>query len=405
VVRKTLLTYWNTVSFLSLYARTSDFQPATASIPPIEQRTVLDRWVLSEANRVAREVDGALEEFDTQRAGRELATFIDDLSNWYVRRSRRRFWDGDLAALATLHEALQIITLLMAPFTPFITERVWADMFAQTDPALPESVHLARWPEADPDLIDDKLAAQMDLVRRVVELGRGARAEGKAKTRQPLARALVSAHGWDELPDELRATVAEELNVISLDSLGSQVATELVDVVVKANFRSLGQRFAKDTPRIAAVVAEADAAVIARELRETGSTSVTVDALGEVTLTAEDVVITETPREGWSVASEAGASVALDLQLTDELVVLGTARELVRLIQEARKSAGFDVSDRITLNWSSANPTVVSAFADHGQLIAGEVLATAVTESSEAIENGYVASDDELGASISVHRS
>lgn len=405
VVRKTLLTYWNTVSFLSLYARTSNFEPATAIIPPVDQRTVLDRWVLSEANRVAREVDSALEEFDTQRAGRELATFIDDLSNWYVRRSRRRFWEGDLAALATLHEALHIITLLMAPFTPFITERVWADMFAHTDPSLPESVHLARWPEADPEVIDDNLATQMDLVRRVVELGRGARAEGKAKTRQPLARALVSAHGWDELPDELRATVAEELNVISLDSLGSQVASELVDVVVKANFRSLGQRFAKDTPRIAAVVAESDAAGIASALRETGSTSVHVDGLGEVVLTADDVVITETPREGWSVASDAGASVALDLHLTDELVVLGTARELVRLIQEARKSAGFDVSDRIALNWTSENPTVISAFAEHGQLVAGEVLATVVSQSPEQFASGYSAADDELGATISVSRA
>jgi isoleucyl-tRNA synthetase len=199
--------------------------------------------------------------------------------------------------------------------------------------------------------------------------------------------------------------VAEELNVISLDSLGSQVASELVDVVVKANFRSLGQRFAKDTPRIAAVVAESDAAGIASALRETGSTSVHVDGLGEVVLTADDVVITETPREGWSVASDAGASVALDLHLTDELVVLGTARELVRLIQEARKSAGFDVSDRIALNWTSENPTVISAFAEHGQLVAGEVLATVVSQSPEQFASGYSAADDELGATISVSRA
>jgi len=201
VVRKTLLTYWNTVSFQSLYARAARYSPATTPAPPVADRPLLDRWALSEAHRVAREVDVALEEFDTQSAGRMLATYVDDLSNWYVRRSRRRFWDGDPAALATLHECLRILTLLMAPFTPFITERVWADMFAPTSPDLPESVHLARWPQCDEALIDDALATSMALVRRVVELGRGARAEGKVRTRQPLAASTrAPPRSWSSSP-------------------------------------------------------------------------------------------------------------------------------------------------------------------------------------------------------------
>ncbi len=151
VVRKTLLTYWNTVSFQSLYARTAGWQPSDGAPAPAE-RPVIDRWVLSETQALSRGVDEALESFDTQRAGRLLSGFIDDLSNWYVRRSRRRFWDGDPAALATLHEALRVVTLCLAPFTPFITERVWQDLFRPTDPAAPSSVHLAAWPEVDPSL-------------------------------------------------------------------------------------------------------------------------------------------------------------------------------------------------------------------------------------------------------------
>ena len=200
VVRKTLLTYWNTVSFQALYARESGFEPTTTAAPPVAERPVLDRWALSEAHRLAREVDAALEGYDTQKAGRLLSAYVDDLSNWYVRRSRRRFWAGDPSALATLHECLYVVTLLMAPFTPFITERVWQDLFASTSDELPDSVHLASWPAVDGSLVDDDLAAQMATVRRLVELGRAARATSGVRTRQPLGRALVAAPGWDRLP-------------------------------------------------------------------------------------------------------------------------------------------------------------------------------------------------------------
>ncbi len=167
--------------------------------------------MLSEGARVARDVDDALDNFDTQRGGRILAEYIDDLSNWYVRRSRRRFWDGDESALATLHEALRIVTLCLAPYTPFIAERVWQDLFRATDDQAPISVHLASWPSLENATINDDLRDNMALVRRVVELGRAARATSSVKTRQPLSRALVSAPGWAQLPDELVAEVADEL--------------------------------------------------------------------------------------------------------------------------------------------------------------------------------------------------
>ncbi len=378
VVRKVLLTYWNTVSFQALYAGESDVDPAAVTLP-VAERPALDRWALSEAHRLAREVDAAMDAYDTQRAGRLMSGYVDDLSNWYVRRSRRRFWHGDPAALATLHECLRIVTLLMAPFTPFITERVWQDLFVPSHGDAPESVHLAAWPEVDDDLVDDALAAQMALTRRLVELGRAARAASGVRTRQPLGRALVAAAGWDALPDELRREVAEELNVTDLVALGD-AAGDLVDVTVKANFRSLGRRFGKRTQHVAAAVSAADPAELVSGLRAAGS--VAVDADGEVVdLGADDLIVTESPREGWAVESAGGETVALDLTLTPELRRAGLAREVVRLVQEARKGAGLAVGDRIAL-WWHGDGEGADALREHATAIAGEVLATSYEQGS-----------------------
>ncbi|NUS40835.1 MAG: isoleucine--tRNA ligase, partial [Terrabacter sp.] len=194
VVRKNLLTYWNTVAFQSLYARTAGWSPSAADPAP-DARPVLDRWLLSELNILVGEVDEAMAGFDTQRAGKLLSDFIDDLSNWYVRRGRRRFWRGDAAALATLHETITTVTRLMAPLTPFVTERVWQDLVLPVTPDAPESVHLTDYPVPDDALVDRGLSSRMALVRRLVELGRAARADASVKTRQPLSRVLVSAPG------------------------------------------------------------------------------------------------------------------------------------------------------------------------------------------------------------------
>ncbi|WP_052442685.1 isoleucine--tRNA ligase [Streptacidiphilus neutrinimicus] len=373
VVRKTLLTYWNTVAFQALYARTAGWAPSAADPAPAD-RPMLDQWVLSELNALVRDVDAALEAYDTQRAGKLLSSFVDDLSNWYVRRGRRRFWQGEPAALATLHEALETVTRLMAPLTPFITERVWQDLVVPVAPDAPESVHLATWPVADESLIDPALSRRMALVRRLVELGRATRADSGVKTRQPLSRALVSAHGYEELPAELLAQIAEELNVAAIESL-AEVGGSLVDTTAKANFRALGKRFGKGVQDVAKVVAAADAAALSASLRATGTASVEVN--GEtVELTPEDVVITETPREGWAVANESGATVALDLHITPELRLAGVARDAIRQVQEARKNSGLEVSDRIVLRYVAATDETAEALAAHGALLADEVLAT-----------------------------
>ena len=397
VVRRTLLTYWNTVSFQSLYARTAHWQPSDGAPAP-QDRPLIDRWVLSEAHRLARDVDDALENFDTQRGGRILAAFIDDLSNWDVRRSRRRFWDGDPAALATLHEALRIVTLCLAPYTPFIAERVWQDLFRPTEANAPESVHLAQWPTVDVGAIDTELGEQMALVRRVVELGRAARASSNVRTRQPLGRALVSAPGWSQVPSALVAEVAEELNVRSIDPLGEEAG--LVDVSVKPNFRELGNRYGKTTPVIAQAIVGADPNWLVESIRSTGSAPLTVDS-GTIDIRESDVIVTESPREGWAVASDNEDSVAIDLHIDDTLRLAGLARELVRAIQEARKVAGFDITDRIHVTWESSDPDIVGAFEAHGAEISGEVLAVEMERSDTPVGHRV---ETDLPATIAVER-
>jgi isoleucyl-tRNA synthetase len=377
VVRKVLLTYWNTASFFTLYAETNGWggrgDDTTTPAPPRAERPLLDRWALAELASVTAGVTDALEAFDTQTAGRLLAEFVDDLSNWYVRRSRRRFWDGDPAALATLHEVLDGLTRLMAPFTPFITERVWSTAVAPGVAGTVDSVHLADWPAVDEDARDDALVEQVALVRRLVELGRSARTSAKARTRQPLARALVGAPGWADLPRDLVAEVADELNVAELTDLSA--VGSLVDVTVKVDFRAVGRRLGKQVQAVAAAVATADPAELVAAYRA-GTATVEVDG-ATVPLAEGDLVVTETPREGWTVASAAGLTVALDLTLTPELERAGLVREVVRLVQEARKGSGLAVSDRIELWWTGDGP-VAQALTEHAGQLAGEVLATAV---------------------------
>ena len=371
VVRKVLLTYWNTASFFTLYAETNGWDPATSPAPARQDRPLLDRWALAELAAVTRDVTAALEDFDTQGAGRLLAQFVDDLSNWYVRRSRRRFWDGDPSALGTLHEVLDGLTRLMAPFTPFVTDEVWARAVVPGLGDAPDSVHLASWPAVDESALDDALVEQMALVRRLVELGRSARTSAKVRTRQPLARAVVAAPGWSALPRDLVAEVADELNVTDVLELAA-VGGDLVDVSVKVDFRAVGRRLGKQVQAVAKAVAAADASALVTAYRA-GTASVDVDG-SPVALEEGDLVVTETPREGWTVASTGGLTVALDLTLTPELERAGVVREVVRLVQEARKSSGLEVSDRIELSWT-AEGTVAQALDEHSEQLAGEVLA------------------------------
>jgi isoleucyl-tRNA synthetase len=318
-----------------------------------------------------------------------------------VRRSRRRFWNGEPAALATLHDTLDVLTRLMAPLMPFVTERVWQDVVRPVDAGAAESVHMASWPSFDGSLVVDGLDASVQQARRVVELGRSARAEAKVRTRQPLRRVLVGSGAWAALSDDLRAEVAAELNVGSVDSL-ADVGGGLVDHSAKANFRALGKRFGKQTPMVAAAIAGADAAELAASLRDQGRAVVVVDG-AETEVLSDEVIVSERPREGWSVVNEQGETVALDLELTPELVRAGLAREAIRLVQEARKASGFEVSDRIDL-WWQASGELAEALAEHTGLIADEVLATSVTGQAPPDDALTAHSDEELGLTLWLRR-
>ena len=286
VVRKTLLTYWNTISFFTLYANAADFKVST--VP--KDLTLMDRWILSELNKLIQSVDTALESFDSQGAGTVIAAFIDDLSNWYVRRSRRRFWDGDPVALNTLYFCLKNLTLLLAPMVPFISEHVWQSLIRVAEGEQIESVHLANFPVADKSSVDEKLSNAVALSRRLVELGRAARAESGVKIRQPLSRALVSATGWEQMSQEIKTHIAEELNILKVD--GIQVAgTDLVDISVKANFRTLGTKFGADVQVIAKQITAIDAGVMVKELRKSNSYKITVELAGK----KKDIEIDTTP--------------------------------------------------------------------------------------------------------------
>ena len=389
VVRKTLLTYWNTISFFTLYANAADFEVSKVSA----DLTLMDKWILSELNKLIVGVDKALENFDSQESGQLLAAFIDDLSNWYVRRSRRRFWDGDEVALNTLYFCLKNLTLLLAPMVPFIAEHVWQSLIKVAEADQVESVHLADFPEANKKMIDENLSTSVALSRRLVELGRSARAESGVKIRQPLSRALVSAPGWAKISEEIKTHIAEELNILKLDGIHVAEA-DLVDVSVKANFRTLGTKFGADVQIIAKAITSANHSEMVKHLRENKSFKLSVDLTNgskSAEIDIDDLVVTETPRTGWSVASHAGESLALDLALTPELIQSGLVREVIRAIQEERKKIGLDVSDRISVNWNAPDQ-VATAITSAVAEISAEVLATNLVQ-----DKGQSSDGNELG--------
>jgi isoleucyl-tRNA synthetase len=393
VIRKSLLTYWNTISFLTLYGSVANFIP-TGKLTLTHS---LDKWIVAELNETVRTVDSALTNFDSQEAGRALASFIDDLSNWYVRRSRRRFWDGEPTALETLHHCIEKLTLLMAPMVPFITEQVWQQVLRPVASALPESVHLADFPIADSTLIDNELMNKVATTRRIVELGRAARATSQVKIRQPLGRALVA--GYSLLDRELQEQISEELNVHRIEDI-SQVGSDLVTYAVKANFRTLGARYGASVQEVAKLIAGADAGDLVGAVRSGAGVAKLSDAYD---ITADDLVITETPKSGWAVATHDGESVALDLTLTPELITEGHVREIIRVIQEERKQNAFHVSDRIHVRWNG-DGEVVRAFARSSAEIAHEVLALTIAQ-DEQLALPHDLTDDEFALALSITKA
>ncbi len=353
-VRQFLKTLWNTYSFFVLYGSLTD--PQGEGEP-----TELDRWIRSRLAATVERVTERMEDYDTTFAGRAIAEFVDDLSNWYVRRSRRRFWEGDPAAFATLRESLLTVSKLLAPLTPFISDAIYENL----DGSEP-SVHLCDFPEAGER--DPELEWQMHVARDAVELGRAARAHAKVKVRQPLREAVMVAAGRERQAIEaFEDLVRDELNVKSVRFVSE--AEELGRFELKPNYRSLGPRFGKQMPRVAAAVAALDPAAL-REGREVG---LNLDG-HEHRIGPEDVQMVLQPLEGYQVERSGTHAVALDLELDDELRRETLAREIVHAVQAARKGAGLRVEDRIALTLGGDDALIEAARA-HEEYVTSETLA------------------------------
>ena len=348
-VRRFMNTLWNTYSFFATYANLSQWRatPAhDAGVQPAAAGNLLDRWMLSELNVLVRAVTEAMENYDVLGATRPVADFVDSVSNWYVRLSRRRFWDGDPAALETLHTVLVTVSHLLAPATPFIAEEIYQNLVCRVDAAAPDSVHLSRWPAVDLGRIDEELRADMALVQRVTSLGHAARQNANLKVRQPLAQVIVRTRTADEDAGLLRLQqyVLDELNVKGLAF--THASGDLVDVEVFPYPKQLGQKYGKGYPKIRQAMSGLDQVELAARF-QAGET-VTVEADGVAYAVApEDVEVRTSPRVGYSVAEEGGYLVAVTTDLTPELEQEGVARELVRRIQQLRKDANLEISDRI----------------------------------------------------------
>jgi isoleucyl-tRNA synthetase len=367
-VRQFLLPLWNTYGFYVLYANANGIERS----PARGELTELDVWVLSRLQATIETVRERLDAYDATRAGGAIADYVDDLSNWYVRRSRRRFWDGEPTAFWVLGACLVTVAQLLAPFCPFIADEVYDNLDGSE-----ASVHLTDFPE--PATRDVGLEEAMAIARETVRLGLAARGQAKLKVRQPLHAAVVVATGRErDAVERLESLVREELNVRELRFVSE--ADELGQVDVKPNYRTLGPRFGKHMPTVAAAVAGLDPAGVAAALREGRHVAINVSGRDHE-LSADDLLVAMKPLEGYQVEREGSHAVALELHVDDELRAEGWAREIVHAIQATRRDAGLDVSDRIVLTLDG-DPDLLDAARSHERYVTGETLAVEVSYAS-----------------------
>jgi len=411
-VRQLMLTLWNSYAFFVLYANVNGIarpeltgaepdDPALTGARPDDPAltdaaltdadlTDLDRWALSRLEATTEIAVERLDGYDTTTAGRAIASFVDELSNWYVRRSRRRFWDGDAVAFATLRNCLVEVSRLLAPLTPFIADEVYGNLDGSE-----RSVHLCDFPSSQPGRRDEELESDMQVAREVVDLGRAARAQARLKGRQPLAEAVVVAGDRERAAIErFEAIVLEELNVKRIRYVGE--AQELGRWELRPEYRVLGPRFGARMPRVAAAVAALDASNAASTLRAGGTVAINVDG-HEHPLRADELQLVLQPLDGYQLERGGAHAVALNLELSDDLRREGLAREGVHAIQAARKAAGLDVADRISLT-IGGDRELLDAIRAHEPYVAGETLASAL--SYDGGDQGEVARIGDLGLRI-----
>lgn len=376
-IREFLLKIWNVYSFFTTYARIEGFSPKDPR-PPIKQRALLDRYILAELDHTVRKVREELDQYKSHQAVKHLDAFVDALSNWYVRRSRGRFWASDAsgdqkAAFATLYEVLVDLTRLIAPFTPFMAEELYQNLVRRADEAAPESIHLDRYPEPSDERHDPALREAVLAVRRAVNLGQRVRNEQKLRVRQPLAEAIlvVASERDREQLEPFIPEIRDELNVMSVSF--SQEPTRYVDFQILPNFRALGPKLGKMMPACKAALGEADGSALYTEMAENGEIKIAIEG-EELTLTSEEIEIRLTAKEDFAAASQGRQVVVLDTRLTPELIRGGLAREALSRIQRVRKERDYAYDARIHLVYE-AGGELARALEEHREFIAGEALA------------------------------
>ncbi len=396
-MRKFMGTLWNVYAFYVLYANIDGFDPAEHTVPPAG-RAVIDRWLLSRLAELVRRVTDLMDGYDITAAGRKIEQFVDDLSNWYVRRCRRRYWASEMtrdkeAAYLTLHEALATIARLVAPFTPFLADEIYGNLEPNRG-----SVHLADYPVPDESAVDLRLEREMDLARQVVYLGRAARNAVNIKNRQPLSRIVVqAARAEREDLTALADLVEEELNVRSIEFASDM--GEFVSHTIKPRYDLLGPKHGRLMRAIASALLQADAGVVAQDVLAGRPVVLTLDGTGDVSILPEEIAVETVAREGFHVETNNGRWVALDTAITDDLKMEGFARELVNKIQTTRKEAGFEISDRIHTVLVGGYESM-RAVAKHREYLMAETLSLSLAQGEPVGE--YVKEWDVNGEKVTV---
>ena len=394
--RKYMGTFWNTYAFYILYADIDGFDPTQHKLVR-ENLTPMDRWILSRLNTLIGHVEAYLDDLKMTEAGREMQDFMDDLSNWYVRRCRERYWGKDMtpdkeAAYMTLYTVLKTMALISAPFTPFMSETMYQNMVRTVDKNAPESIHLCDWPKKDESFIDPELEANMAAVLDIVVLGRSARNAANIKNRQPVASMYVQGKA---LPDMYVSIIADELNVKEVKFVDD--ASSFISYRVKPQLKTLGPRYGKLLPKINQYLAGegvGNAVVAAHNRGE--SYKFDIDGT-EISLAAEDVLVSTEENAGFVTVTEHDLSVVLDTNLTPELIEEGFVREIVSKVQTMRKEAGFEVTDHIVLS-HHGNSLIEGIFARHGAEIAADTLADSIKPGA----SGYVKDWEINGESVTL---
>ena len=398
--RKFMGTLWNVYSFYVLYAELDQFNPLQYA--DFVSENVMDKWIMSKLNTLVKDVEAMLDSYQITQAALDIEEFTDELSNWYVRRNRGRYWTQDLTddkigAYVTLYKVLTTVIKVAAPFVPFITENIYQNLVVGLDENAPESIHLCRWPEVDEKAIDKDLEKEMDLAYTIVKLGRSARNGANIKNRQPLSNMLVST---DSLPGYYGDIITDELNIKEVE-FGADLSTH-VNFEIKPNLPVLGKKYGKLIPVIRKEIAARNQMELAQTIQNGEVVVINVDG-NEIELNNENLLVTMQGLEGYAFAGEGSIGVVLDTNITDELREEGHVREMISKIQNMRKDKGFEVADKIKL-YVADNDILLTVIKKYAEVIKKETLTQEIVYNTETDYSDTVINGENLKMTVEVVR-